>query len=139
MSVNLNNSRRSALSRFLNFLCCCCRGSNDERDEQGIDADDIIVTRVYKSSSAVVLNEHLEIVAGLPYMPKASKSDIDITRQTNDRQNMERSNVDKRGKRKQKKNQIPLAPDTAATFDVGGDVADVNFDDSEGLEVLNAF
>ena len=93
--------------------------------------DDIVVTRVYRSTSAVFLQEKSVIMPGFPYLPKASKSDVFS--------GMDERVREKSGNKAANRKSMKVINDAAATFDIGGDVGDVSFNDSEGIEVITLF
>ena len=135
MSENIGN-RRSKLDRFLDCLLCCFRGNK----ESEINDDDIVITRVYRSTSVVELRGNMDIVPGFPYVPpKQSKSEIFSTDNTKSRVQEDEKQKKKcrysRGNRNAVRNHV--ATDSGARNDVGGDTGDVVFDESDGLEIIN--
>lgn len=126
---------------FLSFCmrAFCCRndavntltGLHDNKEE-GED-DDIIVYRVYRSSSATNGQNAVDSLKSHPFAPKTSKSEVF------DFNNVNLSTTRKtRGNRSRHPTSNP-EQENGAKEDVGGDTGDVIFDDADTLNVLDSF
>lgn len=135
------NRRRSVISKVLDFFRCC-RGDKVEKfNSKNKKADDIIVTRVFTSSSAAAFDNNFDITAGVPYIHQRNRCDIFNTRTVIGNLQIQpkgqKLNKGTAVRSKSKCNQVEV--DKAAGQDFRGDMSEVHFDNSEGLEVLTIF
>lgn len=130
-----NNATRSKIDRLLDFLLC-----RRNKTESEINDDDLVITRVFKSSSVVELRGNQGILPGFPYIPpKLSRSDIfnpdKAKSQVQEDKNQTRKSRFDRGNRNAERNRVMF--ESGARNDLGGDTGDVVFDESDGLEIIN--
>jgi hypothetical protein len=137
MPDNRETRRSKVIDRILDILFCCFRGNKKQSE---INEDDLVVTRVYKSSSVLELRGNQEILPGFPYIPaKQSRSDVFILDEAKSRVIVDekQANEKKYGTRRRDADTVHVVTDSGARNDVGGDTGDVVFEGSDGLEIIN--